>query len=93
MGVPLVTLSGDSLISRQGVGVLMNAGLPDWVAEDEEEYVAKANLFASDLDKLANLRAGLREQVLVSPLFNAPRFAQNIEDALWAMWNQRDRQS
>jgi len=92
MGVPLVTLAGDSLISRQGVGVLMNAGLSDWVAADEEEYVAKAVLFASDLDKLASLRAGLRSQVLASPLFDAPRFARNIENALWAMWNQRDRQ-
>ena len=92
MGVPLVTLAGNSLISRQGVGVLMNAGLPDWIAEDEEEYVAKAVLFASDLDKLASLRAGLRSQVLASPLFEAPRFAQNIEDALLEMWNQRDRQ-
>ena len=73
--------------------MLMNAGLPDWIAEDEEEYVAKAVLFASDLDKLASLRAGFRSQVLASPLFDAPRFAQNIEDALWAMWNQRDRQS
>jgi len=88
MGVPLVTLEGGSLISRQGVGVLMNAGLPDWIAEDEEEYVAKAVLFASDLDKLAILRTGLRSQVLASPLFDAPRFARNIENALWAMWNQ-----
>jgi predicted O-linked N-acetylglucosamine transferase (SPINDLY family) len=93
MGVPLVTLAGGSLISRQGVGVLMNAGLPDWIAEDEEEYLAKAVFFASDLDKLVMLRSGLRSQVLASPLFDAPRFAQNIEDALWAMWNQRDRQS
>ena len=92
MGVPLVTLAGGSLISRQGVGVLMNAGLPDWIAEDEEEYLAKAIIFASDLDKLTRLRAGLRSQVLASPLFDAPRFARNIENALWAMWNQRDRQ-
>ena len=93
MGVPLVTLAGGSLISRQGVGVLMNAGLPDWIAEDEEEYVAKAVLFASDLDKLASLRAGLRSQVLASPLFDAPRFARNIENALLEMWNQYAHQS
>ena len=93
MGVPLVTLAGGSLISRQGVGVLMNAGLSDWVAADEEEYVAKAVLFASDLDKLASLRAGLRSQVLASPLFDAPRFARNIEQALWDMWNQWDPSS
>ncbi|MGY9013534.1 MAG: tetratricopeptide repeat protein, partial [Rhodobacterales bacterium] len=72
------------------VGVLMNAGLSDWVADGEEEYVAKTVLFASDLDKLASLRAGLRSQVLASPLFDAPRFARNIEQALWDMWNQWD---
>jgi len=86
MGVPLVTLAGNTLISRQGVGVLMNAGLPDWIANDEEDYLAKTVLFASDLDKLAMLRAGLRSQVLASPLFDAPRFARNIENALWNMW-------
>jgi predicted O-linked N-acetylglucosamine transferase (SPINDLY family) len=93
MGVPLITLAGDSLISRQGVGVLINAGLPDWVAGDEESYLAKAIIFASDLDKLARLRANLRSQALASPLFDAPRFAQNFENALFEMWNQYAHQS
>jgi predicted O-linked N-acetylglucosamine transferase (SPINDLY family) len=90
MGVPLITLAGGSLISRQGVGVLTNTGLPDWIADDEESYLAKAIIFASDLDKLTRLRAGLRSQVLASPLFDAPRFARNIENALWEMWNRWD---
>ena len=93
MGVPLVTLAGGSLVSRQGVGVLMNAGLPDWIAADEEEYLAKAILFASDLDKLARLRTGLRSQVLASPLFDAPRFARNFENAFLEMWNQYTHRS
>ena len=88
MGVPLLTLAGDSLVSRQGVGVLMNAGLQEWIADDEEEYLAKAIRFASDLDKLASLRADLRAQVLASPLFDAPRFARNFENALLEMWHQ-----
>ena len=88
MGVPFVSLTGASLVSKQGVGVLMNAGLSDWVAADEEEYIAKAVLFAADVDSLARLRAGLRSQVLASPLFDAPRFARNIEQALWDMWKQ-----
>jgi protein O-GlcNAc transferase len=29
----------------------------------------------------------LRQQVLASPLFDAPRFARNFEDALWGMWH------
>jgi predicted O-linked N-acetylglucosamine transferase (SPINDLY family) len=93
MGVPLITLAGDSLISRQGVGVLTNAGLSDWIAEDEESYLAKAIIFASDLDKLARLRANLRSQVLASPLFDATRFARNLEKALLEMWNRYANQN
>jgi len=34
------------------------------------------------------LRAGLREQVLASPLFDAPRFARHFERAVWSMWSK-----
>ena len=86
MGVPVLTLAGKSFLSRQGVGLLMNAGLPEWVAENEEDYVARAVLHATDLEKLAGLRSGLRQQVLASPIFDAPRFAQHFETALREMW-------
>ncbi len=88
MGVPILTLAGDSLVSRQGVGILMNAGLPDWIAYNEDEYITKSFSFASDLDKLASLRSRLREQVVDSPLFDAQRFARNFENALWGMWDE-----
>ncbi|MGC2047938.1 MAG: tetratricopeptide repeat protein, partial [Gallionella sp.] len=83
MGVPTLTLAGDTLLSRQGASLLTAAGLSDWIAASSEDYVAKALAFAGDLPGLATLRAGLREQVLASPLFDAPRFARNLEDALW----------
>ena len=86
MGVPVLTLAGKSFLSRQGVGLLMNAGLPDWVAADPEDYVARAVYHASDLPRLATLRSGLRQQVLASPIFDAPRFATHFEAALRAMW-------
>jgi protein O-GlcNAc transferase len=88
MGVPTVTLAGDTLLSRQGAGVVTPAGLPDWVAGSEADYVDKALAFAGDLDKLARLRATLRDQVLASPVFDAPRFARNFEAALWGMWQR-----
>jgi predicted O-linked N-acetylglucosamine transferase (SPINDLY family) len=86
MGVPTLTLAGDSLLARQGASLLTAAGLEEWVAASKEEYIAKAIVLANDKSKLATLRAGLRQQVLVSPLFDAPRFARNFEDALWRMW-------
>ena len=86
MGVPVLTLAGDRFIARQGVSLLMNAGLPDWIAVDEDDYVAKALAHAADLPRLATLRAGLRAEVLASPLFDARRFATHFTAALRAMW-------
>ncbi len=86
MGVPTLTLAGNSLLARQGASLLTAAGLEQWIANSKEEYVAKAVAYASDLERLAALRSVLREQVLASPLFDAPRFARNFEDALWGMW-------
>jgi protein O-GlcNAc transferase len=88
MGVPVLTLSGQHFLPRQGVGLLMNAGLPEWVASDPDDYVARAAAHAGDLEKLAGLRARLREQVLASPVFDAPRFAMHFEAALRGMWEK-----
>ncbi len=89
MGVPTLTLAGNTFLSRHGTSVLNAAGLSDWIATSEADYVANAVSFAGDLPKLAALRAGLREQVRVSPLFDAPRFAKHFEKALWGMWQAR----
>lgn len=91
MGVPVLTLQGDRFLARQGVGLLMNAGLPEWVAADAQDYVRRASAHASDLAALAALRSRLRQQVLASPIYDAPRFAQHFETALrsiWQLWCQ-----
>ncbi len=87
MGVPMLTLTGERFVSRQGVGLLMNAGLAQWIAADKNDYVNQARMLSSDLPALAELRATLRERVLNSPIFDAGKFARNLETALWEMWN------
>lgn len=88
MGVPVLTLIGESLLARQGVGILMNAGLPEWLSINADDYVARAAAHAGDLSQLALLRSGLRRKVLASPLFDASRFARHFEAALTGMWAQ-----
>ena len=87
MGVPVLTLESARFLSRQGVGILMNAGLPEWVAANADDYVARAMLHAGDLHSLAMLRNSLRQQVLASPIFNASHFARNFEIAMRGMWH------
>jgi predicted O-linked N-acetylglucosamine transferase (SPINDLY family) len=86
MGVPVLTLAGQSFVSRQGVGLLTNAGLPEFVAIDRNDYVTRAAAHSGDLQRLASLRSGLREQLRSSPLFDSSRFARHFEAALRGMW-------
>jgi predicted O-linked N-acetylglucosamine transferase (SPINDLY family) len=88
MGVPVLTHRGESFVSRQGVGLLMNSGLPDWIATDVDDYVARAALHSADIQRLSTLRNSLRQQVLSSPIFDAPRFADHFETALRGMWSK-----
>jgi protein O-GlcNAc transferase len=86
MGVPFVTLAGRTFLTRQGVGLLQNAGLPEWIASDRDDYVSRAARHAADLRTLQRLRQELRPRLLESPIFDAPRFAGHFEDALRNMW-------
>jgi protein O-GlcNAc transferase len=88
MGVPVLTLAGQRFISHQGETILHNVGLPEWIAVDEDDYVARAAAYARDTQALAALRAGLRDRLLASPLCDAPRFARNFEDAMRGMWQK-----
>ena len=86
MGVPTVTLPGETFASRHSLSHLSNVGLGDWVAQDEGDYVTRAIAKASDLGDLASLRAGLRAKVKASPLCDAPRFGAGLGAALRRAW-------
>jgi predicted O-linked N-acetylglucosamine transferase (SPINDLY family) len=89
MGVPVVTMPGESFASRHSASHLHNVGLPDWVAPDVDGYVELAVARAADLPALRRLRAELRPRMQASPLCDAPRFAANFAAALWQVWSAR----
>jgi len=88
MGVPTVTLPGETFASRHSMSHLSNVGLGDWVAGDLDGYVELAVAKATDLVGLATLRAGLRARVKTSPLCDAPRFGRNLGVALRLAWGE-----
>jgi len=88
MGVPVVSLAGETPVSRAGLSLLTNLGLPELVAHSETEYVNIAESLANDLPRLAQLRANLRNRMETSILMDAPRFARNIEAAYRSMWER-----
>ncbi len=93
MGVPTLTLAKAGMLGRQGEALMVNAGLSDWVAHSEDEYVQKAVFWgcadAQQRQELADLRTTLREQVRNSPVFDAKKFASDFVDALYGMWREK----
>ena len=89
MGVPTLTLTGNTLLARQGVSLLSAVGLHEWIAADEQMYVDKAISYAQQLPALAQLRTQLRSMLQRSPLVDAPRFARHFSYALQSMWREK----
>jgi protein O-GlcNAc transferase len=88
MGVPVVTIVGETVVGRAGVSLLSNVGLTELIARTPNEFVRIAVELARDLDRLSALRGTLRGRMQASPLMDAPRFARNIEAAYRAMWQR-----
>jgi protein O-GlcNAc transferase len=86
MGVPVISRLGRTVFGRAGLSQLTNLGLSELVARDDEEFVKIAAEWAGDVRRLAELRRGLRQRLLDSPLGDAHRFTRNIESAYRAMW-------
>jgi protein O-GlcNAc transferase len=88
MGVPVVSLVGNTPAGRAGLGLLRTVGLPELVAASKAEFVSIACNLANDLPWLAELRATLRPRMQSSPLMDAPRFARHVEHAYRKMWRR-----
>ena len=86
MGVPVITQAGDRHASRVGVSLLSNTGLPELVAQTEEEYISIAVKLSKDSEKLQSLRRGLRDMMTTSPLRNPERFTAELEERYRTMW-------
>lgn len=79
MGVPVVSLSGASLVSRMGLSILSNLSAPDLVASSEEAYVERAVILAQDVAYLRQFRKEVRARFQQSCLGNGKLFAQEFE--------------
>jgi len=86
MGVPVVTLAGDIAVRRAGASILTNAGLPELITQTVEEYIDVATKLAADVARLAELRAGMRDRLLASPLTDLNGFVRDLETAYRRMW-------
>jgi protein O-GlcNAc transferase len=80
MGVPVITIAGDTVVSRQTVAALANLELASELAfSGVDAYVNGAVALANNPDRLSALRNQLRPRMMESPLRQAEQFAHDLE--------------
>lgn len=85
MGVPLLTLPGQSFASRVGTSLLTALDLAELIAESQAAYVAKAVALAQDHASLDALKGRLHKAVRTSAVFDPAAFARSLEAAFAGM--------
>lgn len=91
MGIPVLAVAGKSYVSRQGAAILTHAGLGEFVADDPGMLVGLARTWSENRDVLADIRAGLRQQVAKSPVADGPGYVRGLEAALRRAWQERTK--
>ena len=86
MGVPCVSLSGATSVSRAGKSILHASNLPELCADRSEQFIQIATELAGDLDRLRDLRLSMRDRLLSSPLLDQQGFARKLESEYRRIW-------
>lgn len=87
MGVPVVTVEGDTVVSRQTTSALRNIGLGELAFLNVATFIEGAIDLASDLERLAELRRTLRPRMTASVLRQPEQFTRDLEALYRRMWH------
>tara|TARA_B100001173_G_scaffold251481_1_gene222452 strand:+ start:2059 stop:4362 length:2304 start_codon:yes stop_codon:yes gene_type:complete len=88
MGVPVLTVAGKSMVSRQAAAVVMGAGHAEWICLDSDDMANKAQDLLRDINKLKELRRSLRSELKKSELLNHGELAICLENTFREWWGK-----
>ena len=79
VGLPVLTLLGDTFSGRVAASLLNAIDLPELVTHSPEEYEALAIELGKNPEKLHSIKQKLTKNRLTTPLFDIDSFARDIE--------------
>ena len=82
MGVPLLTKNGSTFYSKIGASINKNLNMPDWIANNDNEYIQKAIEKSYKIKNSLESKKKLRNKFMNSPLSDSKKFTMNFERAL-----------
>tara|TARA_Y100000739_G_scaffold76643_1_gene64841 strand:+ start:652 stop:909 length:258 start_codon:yes stop_codon:yes gene_type:complete len=78
MGVPVITMTGYNFNSRCGESIIKNLGIENLIANNEDDYILKAQKMAKDNEKLLELRKKIYDISHETPLFDTKQFSHDF---------------
>ena len=87
-GLPVLTQAGESFAARVAASLLNAVGLPELIAETQEQYESLAVELARNPMKLSGLKERLQQNRLTAPLFDTDLYTRNLEAAYSAMYER-----
>lgn len=81
MNVPVLTKSGNSFFSKCGESINANFDMMDWISKDNDDYIAKAIKYSSDLDYLKSIKLKIKNNKN-NKVFDIKSFADDFANAL-----------
>ena len=91
MGLPVLTLKGNSFNSREAFGVINALNLPELITHSQEEYESLAIDLANNPDKLNKIKDKLSANLKTAPLYNTELFTKNLETAYLKMYERHHK--
>lgn len=88
MGVPTLTMTGSTLLGRLGAAIAGHMNLPEYIAQDEADFVRKGVALASNISKVISLRSKLRARFAESAMGQPALIAAGLDSALRAIWRR-----
>lgn len=86
MGVPVITLYGDTHHSRFGYSALMNIGLEECCADSIDDYISKAVDLANNKTRLKYLHKAIRRRMEMCNLMDAGKYMTELEGKYNEIW-------
>ena len=80
VGIPLITLKGESFASRVAASILNQVNLNELVTKNKNEYQKLAISIGTNNEKLKNLKEKLKGSTSDSNLFNSVLYTKHLED-------------
>jgi predicted O-linked N-acetylglucosamine transferase (SPINDLY family) len=93
MGIPMVTQVGQQFAARNSYTFMLNAGIEEGIAWNQEEYIEWGIELGLDRDLRDKIAGKLRSGRTTAPVWNAKQFTLDMEQAYRDMWAKYQEQN